>query len=120
MNDPNQVDRDLAALRNLSARDVPELDDTIQAIRRRRLETARAPWYSRRNVMALLQSIRTRPAVAAAFAGGAFFISFSGLAGAFGGEGGAGASAFFFISATAAWASFLASAFFSPTLLRIC
>jgi type IV pilus biogenesis protein CpaD/CtpE len=69
MNDPNPMDRDLAALRNLSARDVPELDDTIQAIRRRRLDTARAPWYSRRKIMALLQSIRTRPAVAAAFAG---------------------------------------------------
>jgi len=67
MNDPNPVDRDLEALRNLSARDVPELDDTIQAIRRRRLD--RAPWYSRRNVMALLQSIRTRPAVAAAWVG---------------------------------------------------
>jgi len=68
MNDPNGVERDLAALRSRSVRDVPDLNDTIQTIRRRGGVNP-APWYSRRNVMGLIQMIRTRPAVAAAVFG---------------------------------------------------
>src|SRR5207253_647342 len=62
-------DRDLEALRTISAREVPDLDETIRTIRRRGPESRPAPWFSRRNVMALHHSIRTRPAVAAAVAG---------------------------------------------------
>jgi type IV pilus biogenesis protein CpaD/CtpE len=68
MNDPNAVERDLAALKSRSVRDVPELNETIQTIRRRGGVNP-VPWYSRRNVMGLIQMIRTRPAVAAAFIG---------------------------------------------------
>ena len=69
MNDETQLDRDLAALRKLSARDMPDLESTIQTVRRRRLESGRTPWNFRRNFMALLHSVRTRPAVAAAVVG---------------------------------------------------
>src|SRR5882672_3804662 len=69
MNDESQLDRDLAALRKLSVRDVPDLEATIQTVRRRGLESGRTPWNLRRNIMALLHSIRTRPAVAAAVFG---------------------------------------------------
>jgi hypothetical protein len=65
MNDPTRLDRDLEALRKLSARDVPDLDATIQTIRQRGPESGPWLWNFRRNVMALLHSIRTRPAVAA-------------------------------------------------------
>jgi type IV pilus biogenesis protein CpaD/CtpE len=63
------MDRDLEALRTRSMREVPDLDETIRDIRRRGPDTSPAPWYSRRNVMALLHSIRTRPAVASALVG---------------------------------------------------
>jgi hypothetical protein len=69
MNDPSQLDRDFKALRKLSARDVPDLDATIQTIRQRELESGSSLWNFRRNVMALLHSVRTRPAVAAAVLG---------------------------------------------------
>jgi hypothetical protein len=65
MNDPTRLDRDLEALRKLSAREVPDLDATIQTIRQRGPESGPWLWNFRRNVMALLHSIRTRPAVAA-------------------------------------------------------
>ena len=64
MNDRPQLDRDLEALREFSTRDVPELDDAIQTIRRRGLNSGPG-WNFRRNVMALLHSVRTRPAIAA-------------------------------------------------------
>jgi hypothetical protein len=64
MNDPSQLDRDLEALRKLSARDVPDLDATIQTIRQRGSASGPWLWNFRRNVMALPRSIRTRPAVA--------------------------------------------------------
>lgn len=66
MNDKSHLDRDLAALRELSAREVPNLDTTIQTIRRRGPESDASRWNFRGNLMALLHSIRTRPAVAAA------------------------------------------------------
>jgi len=66
MNDPSQLDRDFKALRELSARDVPDLDATIETTRRRELESGSTLRNFRRNVMALFHSIRTRPAVAAA------------------------------------------------------
>jgi hypothetical protein len=69
MNDPSQLDRDLEALRKQSARDVPDLDATIQTIRQRGVESNPWLWNFRRNVMALPHSIRTRPAVAAAVFG---------------------------------------------------
>jgi hypothetical protein len=69
MNEKPQLDRDLAALRDLSARDVPDLGATIQAIRRRGVESGPERWNFRRNVMALLHSVRTRPAIAVAAAG---------------------------------------------------
>ena len=69
MNEKPQLDRDLAALRDLSARDVPDLDATIQAIRRRGVESGPERWNFRRNVMALLHSVRNRPATAVAAAG---------------------------------------------------
>jgi len=69
MNDESQLDRDLEALRELSARGVPDLEVTIQTVRRRGLESGRAPWNPRRNFMALLHSVRTRPAVAALVVG---------------------------------------------------
>ncbi len=65
MNDESQLDRDLEALRKVSARDVPDLHATIQDIRRRGLESGRAPWNFRRNLMALIHSAATRPAFAA-------------------------------------------------------
>jgi type IV pilus biogenesis protein CpaD/CtpE len=65
MNDESQLNRDLEALRKVSARDVPDLHATIQDIRRQRLESGRAPWNFRRNLMALIHSARTRPAFAA-------------------------------------------------------
>jgi len=64
MNDPSELDRDLEALRTLSARDVPDLDATIQTIRQRGPASGPWLWNFRRNVMALLHSVRTRPAVA--------------------------------------------------------
>ncbi len=69
MNEKSQMDQDLAALRELTIRDVPDLNTTIQTIRRRGLESGPRLWDFRRNVMALLHSVRTRPAVAAAVAG---------------------------------------------------
>jgi hypothetical protein len=69
MNDKSQMDQDLAALRELSTQDVPDLGATIQTIRRRGLDSGRERWNLRRNVMALLHSARTRPGVAAAVAG---------------------------------------------------
>jgi hypothetical protein len=69
MNDPSQLDRDLEALRKRSARDVPDLDATIQTIRQRGVESGPWLWNFRRKVMALLHSVRTRPAVAAAVIG---------------------------------------------------
>jgi len=65
MTDPTRLDRDLEALRTLSARDVPDLDATIQTIRQRGPQRGPWLWNFRRNLMALLHSIRTRPAVAA-------------------------------------------------------
>ncbi|MGH7681259.1 MAG: hypothetical protein ACRENN_04655 [Candidatus Eiseniibacteriota bacterium] len=64
MNDPSQLDRDLEALRELSTREIPDLDVTLQAIRRREAQSHAERWNFRRKVMALVHSIRTRPAVA--------------------------------------------------------
>ncbi len=65
MNDETRMDRDLEALRQLSVKDVPDLDATIQDIRRRGLDSSPAPWNWRRRIMALFHWARTRPAVAA-------------------------------------------------------
>ncbi len=70
MNERSQMDRDLEALRKTSARDVPELEATIQTIRQRGLHSDPLLWNFRRKLMALLHSARTRPAVAAALVGG--------------------------------------------------
>jgi hypothetical protein len=67
MSDESKLDQDLAALRKVSARDIPDLDTTIQTVRR--LDSGPALWKLRRNLMALLHSVRTRPAVAAAVVG---------------------------------------------------
>ena len=64
MSDP-RMDRDLEALRAVSARDVPELDTTIRKVRQRVPSSGRTLWNLRRNIMSALDSIRTRPAVAA-------------------------------------------------------
>ena len=69
MTDKSHLDRDLEALRELSARDVPDLDATIQTIRQRGLESGPERWDFRRKVMALVHSVRTRPAYAALAAG---------------------------------------------------
>ncbi len=69
MNERSQMDRDLEALRKTSARDIPELESTIQTIRRRGIQADPSLWNFRRKVMALLHSVRTRPAVAAALVG---------------------------------------------------
>jgi hypothetical protein len=69
MNEKSQMDRDLEALRELSAREVPDLGTTIQTIRERGLESGRTLWDLRGNIMALFHSVRTRPAVAAAVFG---------------------------------------------------
>lgn len=69
MNNPTQLDRDLEALKEWSARETPDLDATIQAIRRRDAEARAERWNLRRKVMALFDSIRTRPAFAAAALG---------------------------------------------------
>lgn len=66
MNERMQSDRDLAALRKVTARDIPELETTIQDIRRRGLESGARPWTPWRNLMALLHSVRTRPVAATA------------------------------------------------------
>src|SRR5258705_12709401 len=65
MNDESHLDQDLAALRAVSARNVPDLDTTIQTVRRRGLESSPGPWNIRRKLMAGIHSVRTRPAVAA-------------------------------------------------------
>ena len=65
MSDESRLDRDLAALKTLSAREVPDVKTTIDAARRR----GREPWKLRRELMALIHSVRTRPAVAAAVLG---------------------------------------------------
>ena len=61
----SRLDRDLEALRAVSARDVPELDTTIRKVRQRVPNSGRTLWNLRRNIMSALDSIRTRPAVAA-------------------------------------------------------
>jgi len=73
MNDESHLDQDLAALRAVSARNVPDLDTTIQTVRRRGLESSPGPWNIRRKLMAGIHSVRTRPAVAAV-ALGAFVV----------------------------------------------
>jgi len=69
MNDESHLDQDLAALRAISARNVPDLDTTIQTVRQRGLESGPRPWNLgwniRRKLMAVIHSVRTRPAVAA-------------------------------------------------------
>jgi len=69
MSDESNLDRDLEALRKVSARDIPDLDTTIQTARRRGLDSRPAIWKLRRNLMAVLHSVRTRPAVAAVVVG---------------------------------------------------
>ena len=69
MNEKSQLDQDLAALRELSTRDVPDLGATVQTIRERGLDSSPKLWDFRRNFMALLDSIRTRRTVAAAAVG---------------------------------------------------
>ncbi len=69
MNEKSHLDRDLAALRELSAREVPDLDTTVQTIRQHGPESRPRLWNFRRNAMALLHSVRTRPAFAAVAAG---------------------------------------------------
>lgn len=69
MNENPHLDRDLAALRTLSARDVPDLEATIQTIRQRGLVPGPRVWDFRRKLMALLHSVRTRPAAATIAAG---------------------------------------------------
>jgi len=66
MNNPSQLDRDLAALRDLSTKEIPDLDATIQNIRRRQAAAGAERWNLRRKVMSLFESVRTRPAVAVA------------------------------------------------------
>ncbi len=66
MNEKLQPERDLEALRRLTARDIPELETTVQAIRRRGAESGPRPWISRRPFMAFVHSVRTRPVVATA------------------------------------------------------
>lgn len=66
MSEKMQSERDLEALRELTARDIPELETTIHAIRRRGAEAGPRPWNSRRFFMALVHSFRTRPVVATA------------------------------------------------------
>ena len=69
MSHESKLDRDLAALKAVSARDVPDLKTTIDAARRRGLYPGREPWKLRREIMALIHSVRTRPAVAAVVLG---------------------------------------------------
>jgi len=69
MNEKSPMERDLAALRKLSAQEMPDLDALVSKLRRRGPREAPAPWYTRRNLMALLHSVRTRPALAAAVFG---------------------------------------------------
>jgi len=69
MNEKSQLDQDLAALRALSARDVPDLDTTIQTIRRRGLDVGPERWNFRGKIMALFHFIRTRPTFAVVAAG---------------------------------------------------
>jgi hypothetical protein len=65
----SRLDRDLEALRAVSAKDVPELDSTMRNVRRRVPVSGRRLWNLRRNIMAALDSVRTRPAVAAVVVG---------------------------------------------------
>jgi len=69
MNDEPELKRDLEALRKVSSRDVPDLETTIRIARQRVPETGPWPWKIRREIMALLHSIRTRPRVTAAVLG---------------------------------------------------
>jgi hypothetical protein len=69
MNDESKLERDLEALRALSARDVPDLRMTIETARQSRLDSGPWHWNLRRKIMALIDSARTRPAVAAVVIG---------------------------------------------------
>src|SRR5437016_1940049 len=66
MNDRPELERDLAALRKVSAKELPDLETTIRMARQRVPDSGPWHWKIRREIMALLHSIRTRPAVAAA------------------------------------------------------
>src|SRR2546429_1370442 len=68
MNDEPELKRDLEALRTVSSRDVRDLESTIRMTRQR---GPSGPWLwkIREEIMALLHSIRTRPAVAATVLG---------------------------------------------------
>jgi hypothetical protein len=68
MNDRSDLERDLEALRTLTARDIPELEPTLETIRRREPVPGPPLGTARRKLMALLHSIRTRPALAAGLA----------------------------------------------------
>ncbi len=66
MSEKLQSERDLEALRRFTARDIPELETTLQAIRRREADSGPRPWIQRRFFMALVHSVRTRPVLAMA------------------------------------------------------
>lgn len=66
MNEKQQSERDLEALRMLTARDIPELSTIIQDIRHREAGSGPRLRTSRRFFMALVHSVRTRPVVATA------------------------------------------------------
>jgi hypothetical protein len=69
MNDEPELKRDLEALRTVSSREVPDLETTIRMARQRVPETGPWHWKIRREIMALLHSIRTRPKVTATVLG---------------------------------------------------
>jgi hypothetical protein len=61
----SQLDQDLAALRKVSARDIPDLETTLQSVRRREQKSRAGTWNIGRKIMAAFDSVRTRPALAA-------------------------------------------------------
>ena len=61
MNDRPELERDLAALRKVSAKELPDLETTIRMARQRVPDSGPWHWKIRREIMALLHSIRTRP-----------------------------------------------------------
>lgn len=77
MNDPNAPDdlrADLAALKKVSDRDLPDLKHVMNDIRRREPERGTPIMGWRRRIMAAVHSMKTRPALAALAAAGALIV----------------------------------------------
>jgi hypothetical protein len=65
----DRISEDLVALKSVTARDVPDLQQTVNIVRQRRAESDPRRWDLRRVFMAQLEAARRRPALAIGIAG---------------------------------------------------